>query len=201
MRPASLHRLLGCGNGETRRSREDTVKNAVKCLVLALIPVFMLVGCDPVDTSDDTPMESVSLPEAQEATDAIMNSNESAFDDCVIDDGTTPTLYKGRNAGGTLFLEASLPAGDYPKKRTYSFVGYREPVSGYELTGSVYVTWNDTEDDTCAVNVSFSHESKPVERVRGNLTLPDLSSTPAGKLEFNDDTYSVGDLTQHFFSH
>jgi hypothetical protein len=155
-----------------------------------------LAGCDFFSSLF---WADVGAADAQTATDAVMNTCQAVFDTCTIDEGSTGSLIKGRNDAGTLHIEASYPVAVYPRTRKYIAQGYVEPITGYTLSGSVFVTWPSVEPNTCSVDLELSHPTLPVRRIVGDLTR--VSSVSSGTLKFNSDTYYVSDLVEHFFSH
>jgi hypothetical protein len=171
----------------------EKVRLGVLCVFLA----GLLVGCDWISSLF---WQKVALSDATDAVTAIMNANQACIDTCTVDAGSTDTLGRAKNAEGTLNIEWSKPVSTYPRTRKYIYNGYAEAVTGYVLTGTVYVTWNSTDPQTCNVDVSMTHDTKPVRRVEGDLT--ETGSTPAGDLKVNNDTFPIGQFTsEYFFSH
>jgi hypothetical protein len=163
------------------------MKKRVAFLGLCVAAALALSSCDFFGSFF---WPTTTLSDGQEAWAALNAMYNAAFNDTVIDNGSTSTMNKWKNADDTLFWDQPNSSQPYPHTVVVRASTYLEPASGYTLSGTltfVYSSPSVFESDT--INMNFDHDSKLVKKVTGKLT-----GASDDTLKINNETYAVSDL-------
>jgi hypothetical protein len=162
------------------------MKKRIALLALCAAMVFVLAGCDFI-TSLFWP--KVTLADAKEAW-AAFGSSFGAVGTCTVDNGSTSSTLKYKNAAGTLSYETPVSTA-YPVISIITFTGYSESVSLYKLSGTLTMNVTSASTATMAFDIDMDHASKPVKKIAG--TVP-ISPAPTDTLKFNNEEFTIADL-------
>jgi hypothetical protein len=163
------------------------MKKRIALLAFCAAMVFVLAGCDFI-TSLFWP--KVTLADAKEAWTAFGSSFGAAMSTCTVDNGSTSSAQKYKNAAGTLSYETPVSSA-YPSISIFTFTGYSESASLYKLSGTLTMNVTSVSTATMAFDIDMDHASKPVKKIAG--TVP-ISPAPTDTLKFNNEEFTIADL-------